>query len=82
MTTNVGCPKCGSEHAATISRKAADIISVLLHSAHINPGLHAAFRYYHISMQTPNMDGLIPSNSLMHMSRYKCSFIRAIGKQV
>jgi len=33
----------------TISHK-ADIMSVLLHSAHINPGLHAAFRYYHVSM--------------------------------
>jgi hypothetical protein len=81
MTTKFGCQKCGSEYAATISHK-ADIINVLLCSAHINPGLHAAFRYYHISTQTPNMDGLIPSNSLMHMSRYKYSFVRAIGKQM
>jgi hypothetical protein len=79
--TKFCCPKYCSEQAATISHT-ADIISVLLHSAQINPGLHVAFRYYHISMQTLNMDGLIPSNSLMHMSRYNCSFINAVGKQV
>ena len=59
-----------------------DTISLLLHSAHINPGLYVAFRYYHCSMQPLNMDGLMPSDALMHISRYKCSCITAISKQV
>jgi hypothetical protein len=59
----------------------ADINSVLLYSADINPGLCVAFLLLNLPAEL-NMDSLIPSNSLTRMSRYKCSFIKAISKQV